>query len=266
MASISQTTRYKSQISNLDEIYGNYLSDSNLFEEKSVHSPESVFLEAFKQTLENYSGNLTPETPEQAPVRFDSSLFDSSLVIQDFSSLTVLSVFANKDRRGEQSLTTVVETLVDIIRENENEFFASLTAEDYQNLAATRNKLIDVIGEDENHLLEPLLAFIDNLIRIRDGVDSVENRKHTRSSYRPEHDGRPENRPRVKLTELLEQEVETSEDNLNVNTDTSETRRPEHVGRPENRPRVKLAELIEQEIQNMTSENNETVAPVSPKT
>ncbi len=261
MASIRQTTRDKSQISNLDEINGYYLSDSNLFEEKSVHNAEAVYLEVFNQTLENNSGNLTPETPEQAPVRFDSSP-----VIQDFRSLTALRVFAAKDRRREQSLTTVVETLVDIIRENENEFFASLTAEDYQNLTATRNKLNDVIGEDENHLLEPLLAFIDNLIRIRDGVDSVENRKHTRFSYRPEHVGRPENRPRVKLTELLEQEVETSEDNLNVSTDTSETRRPEHVGRPENRPRVKLADLIEQEIQNMTSENNETAAPDSPKT
>lgn len=94
----------------------------------------------------------------------------------------------------------------------------------------------------------------------------MENRKHTRFYNRPERVGRPESRPRVKLSELLEQEVETSEDNLNVSTDTSETRRPEHIGRPENRPRVKLAELIEQEIQNMISENNETVAPVSPKT
>ncbi len=94
----------------------------------------------------------------------------------------------------------------------------------------------------------------------------MENRKHTRFSNRPERVGCPENRPRVKLSELLDQEIETSEDNLNVSTDTSETRRREHIGRPENRPRVKLAELIEQEIQNMTSENNETVVPVSPKT
>ncbi|MYB63490.1 hypothetical protein F4X73_02260 [Candidatus Poribacteria bacterium] len=164
------------------------------------------------------------------------------------------------------SLTAVVAALVDIIKEKENELFASLTDKDYRILTTTRDKLIDVIGEDKNHFSHPLLVFVDNLIKIHDGEGSVENRKHYRFSYRPEQVDHPENHPRVKLTELLEQEVETSEDNLNDSTDTSETRRPEHVGRPKNRPRVKLAELLEQEIQNVTSENNETVVPVSPKT
>ncbi len=36
----------------------------------------------------------------------------------------------------------------------------------------------------------------------------MENRKHTRFSKRPEHVGRPENRPRVKLAELIEQEIQ----------------------------------------------------------
>ena len=44
MVSISQTTRDKSQISYLDETNGYYLSDSNLFEEKSEQSTESVYL------------------------------------------------------------------------------------------------------------------------------------------------------------------------------------------------------------------------------
>ncbi len=44
MSSINQTTRDKSQISYLDEINGIYLSDSNLFEEKSVQSTESIYL------------------------------------------------------------------------------------------------------------------------------------------------------------------------------------------------------------------------------
>ncbi|MYF57032.1 hypothetical protein F4225_15075 [Candidatus Poribacteria bacterium] len=161
------------------------------------------------------------------------------------------------------SLTAVVAALVDIIKEKENELFASLTDEDYRILTTTRDKLIDVIGEDKNHFSHPLLVFVDNLIKIHDGEGSVENRKHYRFSYRPERVDHPENHPRVKLTELLDQEVETSEDNLNDSIDTSETRRPEHVGRPENRPRVKLAELLEQEIQNVTSEDNETLTSAS---
>ncbi len=259
MARENQTTRHKSLMASIEEASGFHSPGSKLFEIQSVSSTESaLYLEMLGRTLEDTSGYPTPEFPERAPVRFDSSP-----MLQDFNSLAALSVFVTKADRTPQSLAAAVETLVSIISENEDELFASLAAEDYQRLTVTRDKLIDVIDEDENHLLVPLLAFIDNLIKNHDGESNPSIREHYRPMRRSERVGRPEKRPRVKLADLLPQESETIADIQEIDAAALKPRRSERVGRPEKRPRVKLADLLAREAEHIVAEERDTETPAS---
>ena len=75
-----------------------------------------------------------------------------------------------------QLLAATVDTLVEINKENEDQFLASLTDVDRQQLITTLDKLIDVVGEDENHFLAPLMNFIGNLIEKYEEQSTMENR------------------------------------------------------------------------------------------
>ena len=251
MASESQIIKQKSLIASLEETSEFHLSDPNLFEVKSGHGPESVL---YREILEHTSGYPAMEISKQAPVKFDSFP-----VLQDFNALTTLNVLVTKANRNLQSLTEIVGALVDIIGENEIEFLASLTTKGIEKLTLIRDKLNGVVGEDENDLLSPLLTVIANLIKKYHEESNSPIRERSRLARRPERAERPMNPPRVKLTELLEQEEDLSEDILGGNTNAYRTRRLERVGRPANRPRVNLAELLEQEFRHVTFEDEETV-------
>jgi hypothetical protein len=172
------------------------------------------------------------------------------------------SVSISKVETLSQSIATIVETLIVLIGEDENRLSSTWTADDFQRLTATRNRLIDVVGEDENHLLSPLLIFIDNLIKNHDRESNSSIREYFRPTRRPERMGRPANRPRIKLSDLLPQKIENTEDNEDVNTSSFKPRRPEQVGRPANRPRVKLTDLLLKEAEHIAAREVDTEMPV----
>ena len=120
-----------------------------------------------------------------------------------------------------ESLAAAVETLVSL---NEEEFLTSLTPEDRRQLAAALDALRSVIGEEENHLFTPLMDFIGNLIEADPGGSKKSKKRMgekcrndsfatgTPHPHRPERMGRPALLPRLKMAELLAQEVECHTD------------------------------------------------------
>lgn len=258
MAREGQTTQHKLLMASIEEASGFHSPGSKLFEVQSVPSAEpALYLEVLGRALEDSSGYPILEFPEQAPVRFNSSP-----VFQDLNSLAALKMFVAKADGTPQSLAAVVETLVGMLSKNEDGLFASLTSEDYQRLTVTRGRLIDIIGEDENHLLSPLLTFVDNLIKHQGEESNPSIREHYRPTRRSERVGRPANRSRVKLTDLLPQEAEAIENIQDVDA-ALKPRRSERVGRPANRPRVKLADLLAREAEHIADEERDAEIPAS---
>ena len=256
MAHESQTARRKSRMAfatkfprtSEDEIKFRWF-DFNAPETQFTlpHKPTAhldEFIPAFKNTSE-----YTTRIP-QKQVHVKSELTAS------------YSVSISKVETLSQSIATIVETLIVLIGEDKSRLSSSLTADDYQRLTATRDRLIDLVGEDGNNLLRPLLIFIDNLIKNYDGESNLPIRRHYRLTRRPEQVGRPANRPRVKLADLLPQKIQNNEDNEDVNVSSFKPHRPEQVGRPANRPRVKLADLLLKEAEHIAVREADTEMPV----
>ena len=256
MARENQTTRHKLLMASLEEASGFNLSGSKSFEAQLVPGTDPArYFEGVGRAFEDTSGYPTLEFPEQAPVRFDSSL-----AFRGFDSPEAFSVFVVKTARTSQSFAAAVEMLVSIIiGENGDGLFSSLTTEDYRRFTVARDKLIDVVGEDENHLLTPLINFIGNLIKIHDEESNPSTQTDLSSQetdvpehvdaatlkpHRSEKVGRPATLPRLKLADLLSQETDDSE---HTGIATFEPHRPEKVGRPATLPRLKLADLLSQE-------------------
>ena len=258
MSRESQTAQHKSLMASLEEASGFHLLGSKLFEGQSVPSTEPTLRhEILGRALEEASGYPTLEFPEQAPVRFDTLP-----IYQDFNSFAARGVFVAKVDKVPQSLAVVVDTLIGIISENKDEFFDSLMAEDYQRLDTVRGKLIGIVGKDKNHLLAPLLDFVNNLIKNHGEESNLSTRERYRPAPRSERVGRPANRPRVKLADLLPQEPEILENIQDANAAVLKPRRSERVGRPANRPRVKLADLLAREAKRIEAEESDTETPV----
>ena len=170
-----------------------------------------------------------------------------------------------------QSLTAAVSTLVGVVGRNEKQLLASLKPNDYQQLVEALETLKSVVGENENHLLTPLMDSIDTLIEkcrtdIEEGSEE-EFRMNVRDytlnpdmpkPHRPEKVGRLVTRPRVKLSDLLAQEANSTESGDH----SFKPHRPEKVGRPVTRSRVKLSDLLAQENDDPAAEEVDTGLPV----
>jgi hypothetical protein len=256
MAHESQTARRKSRMAFVTK-FPRTSEDEIKFRWFEFNAPETQFtpphkptahMDEFISAFKNTSEYTTLISEKQEHVK---------------SELTAsYSVIINKVETPPQSIAAAVDTLIDQIGEEGNHLSSSLTADDYQRLTATRDRLIDVVGEDGNNLLRPLLIFIDNLIKNYDGESNLPIRRHYRLTRRPEQVGRPANRPRVKLADLLPQKIENIEDNEDVNTSSYKPHRPEHVGRPANRPRVKLTDLLLKEAEHIAAREVDTEMPV----
>ena len=170
-----------------------------------------------------------------------------------------------------QSLTAAVSTLVGVVGRNEKQLLASLKPSDYQQLVEALETLKSVVGENENHLLTPLMDSIDTFIEkceteIQEGNEEEFSMKVQNyplgpgmpKLHRPEKVGRPVTRPRVKLSDLLAQEANSTESG----DDPFKLHRPEKVGRPVTRPRVKLSDLLAQESDDTAAEEVDTGPPV----
>ena len=252
MSRESQTEQYRSLIVSIADAESKRASEEasrlhwhnfNILERQPTprHKP-IIHPEMLRSAFENINEYASFESQKQAPVKFDPSP-----MLQDFDSLAALSVFVAKVGGSSRSLVAVVDALVEIVGESEDHLAASLTINDYQRLAAARDKLINVVGEDENHFLTPLIDFITNLIRNCDEESNPSTEKQHRPARRRNRETSEENRPRVKLADLLPQDTE------NVNTSSLKPRRPEHVGRPANRPRVKLSDLLLREAEHIAT-------------
>ena len=255
----SQITQHESLIASLKlkEAHGFRFSSGETFEVQSApYAEPTAYLGVFERVLEDTKEHSTLESWKQAPVRFDP------LMPQGFDLLAALSTFTAKVKSSSQSLVVVVDTLVEIVSEDEEHLTASLTTEDYQRLATARDKLIDAVGANENHFLTPLIDFITNLIRIREEESNPPIEKQHHSARRRKRETSVSNRQRVKLADLLPQEIEDVENNENVNASSFKPRRPEHVGRPANRPRVKLADLLSREAEYIAAREEDTEIPV----
>ena len=263
MSRESQTEQYRSLIASIANAESKRASedtsrlrwpDFNIFETQSAPRHKSTIdPEMLRSAFENINEYPPFESQKQAPVKFDPLS-----TMQSSDSLAAISVFVAKVGGSSRSLVAVVDALVKIVGESEDHLAASLTIDDYQRLAAARNKLINVVGEDENHFLTPLINFITNLIRNceeEEGSNPSIEKQH-RSARRRKRETSAENRPRVKLSDLLPQDTE------NVNTSSLKPRRPEHVGRPANRPRVKLSDLLSREAEHIASKEVDPEIPM----
>ena len=222
-----------------------------------VHHKPTVYTEMLGRALESTSEYPALESQKQASVKFDLAPMP-----QSFNLPAVLSVYINRVGASPQSLVAAVELLVSIIDENKHQSLASLTTEDYQRLAKAQDKLINIVGEDENHLLAPLVNFIGNLVRNPEEKSNPLIEERHRRARRPKRDTSSADRPRVKLANLLPQEIESTEDGEDVNSLSLKPRRPEHVGRPANRPRVKLTDLLAREAEHIAAGEVDTEIPV----
>ena len=217
------------------------------------------------------AGGLSALGPQkQASVRFDSSMPLAALGIfgaqwgaqwrntAQFALTMLLASLSGSNAKADnpsQLLAATVETLVEV---NEDQFLASLTDVDRQELIAARDKLIDVVGTDENHLLTPLMNFIDNLVRDREEKSDMPIHRPRRSK----RVGRPANRPRVKLADLLGPETKGTGHSETVDTTSLEMRRPERVGCPADRPRLKLADLLAREAEHIAAREADNGTPM----
>jgi len=228
--------------------------DFDIFETQSTprHKP-TIDPKMLRSAFENVNEYLPFESQKQAPVKFDPLS-----TLQSSDSLAAISVFIAKVGGSSRSLVAVVEALVEIVSESEDHPATSLTIDDYQRLAAARDKLIDTVGEDENPLLTLLIDFITNLIRNREAESNPSAEKQHHPIHRRKKEASETNRQRVKLADLLPQEIESPENNEDVSPSSLASRRPEHVGRPVNRQRVKLADLLVREAEHIAAEERDT--------
>ena len=267
MSRESQTEQYRSLIASIANAESKRASedanvsgwpDLNILETHPTprHKP-NLYPKILGRTFENINEYLSFESQKQAPVKFDPVS-----TLQNSDSLAAISVFITKVGGSSRSLVAVVEALVEIVGESEDRLAASLTIDDYQRLAVSRDNLIDIVGEDENHLLTPLIDFITNLIRNREAESNPSIEKRHRPARHRERGSSAANRPRVKLTDLLPQEIENIEDSEDVKATSLKPRRPEHVGRPANRPRVKLSDLLSREAKHIAAREMDTEMPV----
>jgi hypothetical protein len=80
--------------------------------------------------------------------------------------------------------------------------------------------------------------------------------------HSPECVGRPAELPPVKLTDLLTEEPDNTEQDEAVNPTPSHPHRPECVGRPAGLPPIKLTDLLTEEPDNAESAEIDTGAAV----
>ncbi|MDE0689907.1 MAG: hypothetical protein OXI61_17220 [Candidatus Poribacteria bacterium] len=251
----SQITQHESLIASLKlkEAHGFRFSGDETFEVQSApYAEPTAYSEVFGSILEDTQEHSALESWKQAPVRFDP------LMLQGVDLLAALRPSTVKVNSFSQSLVAVVDTLVEIVSEDEEHLMASLTTEDHQRLATARDKLIEVVGANENHFLIPLIDFITNLTRIREEESNPSIEKQHHSARRRKRETSVSNRQRVKLADLLPQEIEDAENNENVNASSFKPRRPEHMGRPANRPRVKLTDLLSRETEYIAAREVDT--------
>lgn len=84
----------------------------------------------------------------------------------------------------------------------------------------------------------------------------------TPKPHRPEKVGRPANLPRLKLSDLLAQNTDTTGSNDAASTSSFRQHRPEKVGRPATLPRLKLADFLAKEADDTDAEEIDTGPPV----
>ena len=159
--------------------------------------------------------------------------------------------------RVSESLAATVQLLVSL---NEAELLSSLTPQAAQQLTAALEALTCVAGEDEEHLFAPLVDFIINLLE-KCGQEIKVPARHRR--HHPRHPQRKrcsasENRPRVKLAELLPQKTEEDA----APNAGAQPPRFEKTERPANRPRVALTEFLAQEVEQTAPREADTGPPV----
>ena len=218
----------------------------------------------------------TAHTPPMADnVELDSSFEDAGGLVPAGYQKPAPGSLIPKTTGASESLAIAVNTLVGVVGRNESQLLVSLTPHDYQQIVEALETLTAIVAEDDSHFLSPLMDSIDTLIeKCRTDIEEgnreefgMKTRNYSMGSgkpkpHRPEKVGRPMTRPRVKLTDLLAQEVNTTGSNDAVNKKPFKLHRPEKVGRPVARSRVKLADLLAQENDDTASGEVDTGPPV----
>lgn len=125
-------------------------------------------------------------------------------------------IMANKTDSTPQTIVEAVELLIITVVDNLQQSNSSFTEEDYNRLTQALDSLIPIAEDEENILLTTLINFLRSLIifsnddNLSSDLQPKESDVVSLSPHRHENVGRPATLPRLKLSDLLKEETDSS--------------------------------------------------------
>lgn len=122
----------------------------------------------------------------------------------------------NKRETLPQTFVEAVELLVNTLVDNLQQSNYSLVEEDYDRLTQALDSLIPIAEDEEDILLTTLINFLRSLIilfnddNLSSDLKLKESNVLSLSPHRHENVGRPASLPRLKLSDLLKEEIDAS--------------------------------------------------------